>query len=232
MLKPSVYAALIALPLVACSSDPINLPAGASARQVFPIAGDKQVTSEYRIGPLDKLTITVFQEEDLSVKDIPVDAAGNISMPLIGTVNVAGNTASQLSTNLARRLDDRYLVNAQVSVIVTNAASQKVIVDGAVTEAGVYEIRGSTSLIEVLALAKGTTRTAETESVAIFRHINGQRMGALFNVSAIRRGEAEDPLILGGDTVVVAVSGRRAMWQDILQAAPAFAVFVPLATTL
>lgn len=186
-----------------------------------------QTAMEYRIGALDLLNITVFQVEDLTLEKVQVDAAGNLQLPLIGTVTAKGRTTAELSQDIHARLAERYLQNPQVTVIVAEAASQKVTVDGAVTEPGVYQMRGNTSLLQAVAMAKGPNRTAELSRVAVFRNIEGQRMVAMFDLRAIRRGEAEDPQILGDDVVVVDSSAVNTRIRDVISALPAFAIFRP-----
>jgi polysaccharide export outer membrane protein len=226
-MKWLICSALLAL--AGCASAP-TLPRGQEAYTSFPAPNPDQTVEDYRIGAQDKINITVFEEPDLSLQNVQVDASGSILLPLIGAVAAAGKTSSELSEEIAARLDSRFLVDPQVSVIVSSSVSQKVTVEGSVTEPGVYEVRGRTTLLEALAMAKGPTRVAALDQVAVFRTLNGQRMGALFNVKAIRRGEAADPEIRGNDTVVVGLSNVKAVWRDALVAMPALAVFRPLGT--
>lgn len=65
-----------------------NLPTGQQAYAIIPSAAFASAPQEYVIGPLDTLSIEVFQEPELSAKDVQVDAAGNLLLPLIGTVHV------------------------------------------------------------------------------------------------------------------------------------------------
>lgn len=213
--------------LASCATQP-NLPSGPEAYASFPAPDPQQVATDYRIGSLDKININVFQEPELSLQNVQVDAGGNVLLPLIGSVTAVGKTTSELSKEIAERLDSRFLVDPQVSVIVASSVSQKVTVEGSVTEPGVYEVRGQTTLLEALAMAKGPSRVAALNQVAVFRTIDGQRMGALFDLRAIRRGEVADPEIRGNDTVVVGLSNVKAVWRDALTALPALAVFRPL----
>lgn len=217
----------VLLALAACVGKP-DLPAGKDAYMLFPAPNLEQEAGDYRIGAQDKISITVFQEPDLSLQDVQVDASGNILLPLIGTVTAAGRTTAELSREISERLDSRFLVDSQVSVIVSSSVSQKVTVVGSVTQPGVYEVRGQTTLLEALAMAKGLSRVAARDEVVVFRTVNGQRTGAIFDVSAIQRGEAADPAILGNDTVTVGLSNVKAAWRDALIALPAFAIFRPL----
>lgn len=186
-----------------------------------------QPAMEYRIGALDKLNVTVFQVADLTLRDVQVDAVGNLQLPLVGTVMARGKTTAELTELVRSRLAASYLQNPQVTITVSSAASQKVTVDGAVTQPGVYQMTGNTSLLQAVAMARGPTRTAELSRVAVFRNVDGQRMVAMFDLQAIRRGQAEDPQILGDDVVVVDSSAMSTTIRDILGALPALSIFRP-----
>jgi polysaccharide export outer membrane protein len=182
-------------------------------------------TAEYRIGVGDKLSIRVFQVADLSFEELVVDTSGNINLPLIGAVRGAGRTAGEMSTDIASRLAARYLRDPQVTVTIMEAASQKITVDGAVTKPGVYEMRGSTSLLQAVAMAEGPSRVADLTKVAVFRTIDGRRSVALFDLSAIRQGRASDPQVLGDDVIVVDISRLNSGLREAVGALPAFAAF-------
>jgi polysaccharide export outer membrane protein len=217
--------------LAACagSNASPSLPRGEAAYQVIPSSQPDRTAQDYKIGPLDSVDITVFQEPDLSAKNLAVDASGNIAMPLVGAVSASGKTASELSAELERRLAQKYLVDPQVTVTVSGSVSQKVIVQGQVTQPGVYEIKGPTTLLEAVSMAKGETRIAALKEVVVFRTVNGQRMGAVFDVESIRRGDAKDPEVLGNDVVVVGYSNSKSLWRDVLSTTPLLTVFRPLA---
>lgn len=180
---------------------------------------------EYRIGVGDKLDVRVFQVEDLSFEALVVDTSGNIQLPLIGAVRGAGRTAGEMASDIAGRLAAQYLRDPQVTVTVKEAASQKITVDGAVTKPGVYEMRGSTSLLQAVAMAEGPTRVADLTKVAVFRTIDGRRSVALFDLAAIRQGRASDPQVLGDDVIVVDASRLNSALREVVGALPALAAF-------
>ncbi|MDZ7283009.1 polysaccharide export protein [Sphingomonas sanguinis] len=232
MMKARSLSLLLTISMLssACSTVPTsrwNLPSGQQAYTVIPEQAAAH-PPEYRINPQDKLTITVFREPDLSVQEAPVESGGGMVLPLIGRIQAAGQTTTELSNNIATQLRTRYLVNPTVSVIVASSRSQNVTVDGAVTEAGVYELQGNTTLLQSIAMAKGATRVAELDRVAVFRTIDGKRNGAIFDVNAIRAGDQPDLPLQNGDYVVVGASNIKALWYDVLGVLPAFALFVPL----
>lgn len=228
-LSPLVALAASGLALAACAGSSASPPTNRAGQTDWrvPTSAPAAQAAEYRIGALDLLNITVFQVADLTLQRAQVDVAGNLQMPLIGGVHARGLTTTELSEEIRRRLAADYLQNPQVSVMVAEAASQKVTVDGAVIEPGVFQMRGNTTLIQAVAMAKGPARTAEIRRVAVFRTIEGQRMVALYDLRAIRRGEAEDPPILGDDVVVVDQSRMNALFRDIVSTLPAFAIFRP-----
>lgn len=204
-----------------------SIPRGAEAYAIFPARVHDQVRQEYRLGALDTIDVNVFQEPELSTRQTPIDASGTVTLPLVGSLRAAGKTTTELSAEIARRLGESYLVDPQVSVVVAQSVSQKVSVQGEVTEPGVYEIKGGTTLLEAISLAKGETRVAELKEVVVFRMVGGQRFGGVFDVRSIRRGDAEDPQLRGNDVVIVGHSARKSIWRDFISAAPVLNVFRP-----
>jgi polysaccharide export outer membrane protein len=207
-----------------------SLPGGAAAYSVIPAASASTNTAvaDYRIGPLDTVDVTVYQEPDLSAKALQVDAAGQIALPLVGTVKATGKTPAELSRELETILGTKYLRNPQVTVTVAASVSQKVSIQGEVREPGVYPLSGPTTLLGVLSMAKGESEVARLKQVVVFRDINGQRMGATFDVASIRRGQSPDPTIQGNDMIVVGSSGAKKFWRGVVNAAPVFSIFRPI----
>ncbi len=126
-----------------------------------------QETAGYRIGPEDELDVTVFEAEELS-RPVRVSATGDISMPLLGTLPVAGLTPREVEELLVSRLKGTYMVDPYVTVTVTLMQSHPVSVVGAVNQPGVVQVSGSKTLLEVLALAEGLAPDAG-ETVVVMR---------------------------------------------------------------
>jgi len=187
----------------------------------FPQAPASASEVDYRIGALDKLDITVFQVKELSVEKMQVDASGQILLPLIGSVMAKGRTTAELSGEIARRLAEHYLQSPQVSVTVEEAVSQKVSVEGAVNEAGVFELKGRTSLLEAVARAKGVAKGANRHKVTIIRTVNGVPHAATFDLAAIGAGRAPNPEVVGSDVVIVDGSEAKSVWRGFIEAMPA-----------
>lgn len=219
-------AAAALLALAGCST-PRNpdLPSGPEAYAVMPGADPVAVPKDYQIGADDVLNIQVFQEPDLSNATSRVDGSGRIQVPLIGEVEAAGRTAPQLAQEIAARLGQRYVVNPQVVVGIAEVAPKFFTVEGQVKTPGVYQIGNDYTLLSAIARAQSTTNIAKLDEVIIFRVVNGQRMGAVFDLGAIRKGYADDPKLLAGDKVVVGFSSVKGAYRDFLQTAPVISLF-------
>jgi len=219
---------LLGLLMVAACADtrggsiPYDRPLAAPDEVVF-----QTLASDYKIAPMDKLSIKVFRMDDLT-GEYDVDLAGNISLPLVGQVQAANLTTAQLDDQLTQKLGDKYLEHPDVSVAIKSSTAHVVTVDGAVKDGGSFPVAGPTSLIRAIAMAKGTTEDANARRVAVFRTIGGKRQAAAFDLTSIRRGEAPDPEIFPGDIIVVDGSRVKAVQKQILQSIPLLAIFGPI----
>lgn len=183
-------------------------------------------SEDYIVATGDVLTIDVFQAEKLS-KEYVVDPSGKISVPLIGQVPAAGESIPELRRDIARRLSESYMNNPDVSIAVKESNNRMFTVDGAVRQPGMFPITEPLTLIQAVALARGTDERSNPRRVGIFRTIDGKRMAAAFDLTSIRRGKAADPQVYAGDIIVVDGSGSRSTFTTIMQSLPIFALFRP-----
>ena len=174
----------------------------------------------YLIGPFDKLKIDVFGIEDLSNKEVQIDASGRLSFPLIGVVEASGLTPGELANLLENRLEGRYIRDPQVTVNLEETISQVITVDGQVEKPGLYPVIGRMTLMRAVATAEGASEFAKLEDVVIFRSVNGQQLAGLYNLKAIRRGTYNDPEVFANDVIVVGDSQARRLFQTLIQASP------------
>lgn len=213
--------------LAGCAGTPAPVP-GAIPTAIAPAFADAPAagaSSDGLVAPADTLSVNVYREPDLSMQSVVVASDGTIQMPLLGNVKVAGRTAEEVSQMLARGLGARYLVDPRVAVNVVSSPTRNVTIEGAVVQPGTISFLPQMSLLDALAQARGTTRTARTDSVTILRTIGDARYLAIFDVNAIRAGRYPDVTLQPGDTIVVGISGRRQTYQDFLQAAPLLGLF-------
>ncbi|MBA3487476.1 MAG: polysaccharide export protein [Lysobacter sp.] len=179
---------------------------------------------EYRIGPNDLLNVVVFQVQDLE-RDVRVNNAGEISLPLVGTILAGGKSVQELQNLIAAGYGARFLEAPQVSVFVKEFSRQRVTVEGAVGAPGIYPIETQLSLLQAIALARGPTNVADERDVIVFRTVGGKRHIARFDLRAIRDGSAVDPEVLGEDVVVVAESGAKAWFRRLIEVTPLIGVW-------
>jgi polysaccharide export outer membrane protein len=171
-----------------------------------PAAGaDPARLPEYKVGPGDKLEISVFAHDDLS-KVVEVRGDGTINYPLIGNLEVAGKTVSQIDDELTRILGKDFLVDPQVSVDVREYQSQWVTIIGEVRNPGQYVLKRNMRLIDLLAAAGGVTKEAGSEALITRRaedenaprHILVDRDGTLSQENG-----GGNPLLVHGDIVTI-----------------------------
>ena len=121
---------------------------------------------EYRLAAGDRVKITVFGHEDLS-GEFDVDAAGQISMPLIDEIPAAGQTPRGLEDAIVQELQPDYLKNPNVSVEVLSY--RPVYILGEVSTPGSYPFVNGMTVVNAVAVAGGFTYRARKGRIKIVR---------------------------------------------------------------
>ncbi len=168
----------------------------------------------YVVGPFDRVSIEVYGVPELS-RTLSVDANGSINLPLVGSVQAAGKTTSEIGADVAADLRGKYLRDPQVTVN-TETVNQTITVDGQVERPGLYPVTGRMTLVRAVATAQGLSEFASANHVVVFRQVNGQQMAALYDLRAIRRGMYPDPEVYANDVVSVGESGTARAFQRIV----------------
>ncbi len=163
--------------------------------------------NDYVVGPGDVLRITVFEHKNLSTID-RITENGFIAMPLIGPVKVGGLTVPKVSKKISALLADGYLVSPMVTVFVKEFRSKNVVVLGQVKTPGLIELRGPTTLLQLLSKAGGLTENSG-DTATIKRDQNGQKKVIVVNLVSLFEGGAlaSNISIQDGDMVFVAKGG-------------------------
>jgi len=182
--------------------------------------------SGYLVGALDVLEISVFKVPELS-KSVQVADTGTINLPLLGEVQASGKTASEIEKDLTRQLGAKYLKSPQVTVYVKEHNSQRVTIEGALRKPGVYPIKGTMSLLQLVATAEGVDKDIYSKDVTVFRTADGNRTSRVYDIDAIREGKAADPPLRQGDLVVVDTSAAKSAFQNTLKILPAAGALRP-----
>ncbi|MBG9389052.1 polysaccharide biosynthesis/export family protein [Caenimonas aquaedulcis] len=171
---------------------------------------------DYRVGPNDLIDIEVLDLDNLK-RTVRVNAAGAISMPLIGQVVVAGLSSQEVEQLIADRYREKYLQNPQVSIFIKEFTTERITVEGAVNRPGIFPLTGQITLLRALALAGGFAPIANSSQVMLYR-VNDQRVRevAVYDIEKIRAGKNDDPPIRGDDLIVVQRDSTRVMLKDSL----------------
>lgn len=169
------------------------------------------------LGPSDLLQISVAGVDFLTNQQMRVDASGQISLPLAGPVTVSGLSPREVEMVLRERLIAKgQMVDPQVSVNVNEVVSQAITVEGQVRAPGIYPVTRRLTLLQAIALAKGTTAESDLDDVVIFRTVGEDRYAALYDLEQIRRGAYADPVIYPNDIIMVGDERGRRLFATII----------------
>jgi protein involved in polysaccharide export with SLBB domain len=181
----------------------------AAARSAFPPGGGASAPAGYVLGPNDYVGVEVFGEDDLRTNG-RLNPEGNLSVPLLGSVHLAGLTLTQAASRLTELYGRDYLVNPKVNVMLLGYAKRRFSILGQVSRPGSYEMPesspGGIDLLEAIALAGGYTRIAAPERITVRRQ--GANGDQIFKVNAkkFNKGSGGGFLVEPGDTITVGES--------------------------
>jgi polysaccharide export outer membrane protein len=153
------------------------------------------------LGPGDVFDIRVFEEGDLT-GTYRVDADGLIDYPLVGRVKAQGLLPGELAQVLRAKLNS-YVQHPQVSVLVKEWNSKRIIVYGQVQRPGTYPFTDPMTISQAISLAGGFTAMAARERVLISRLAHNEQEVIEIDTRAIADGKAPNRFISPGDEVYV-----------------------------
>jgi polysaccharide export outer membrane protein len=180
-------------------------PQGGEPAGRAPSTAAVMVGSDYVLRAGDVVTVTVFQEPDLACSE-RVAADGTIDVPLAGRINVAGKTALSASNSVKAALEDGFLVNAQVTLGVTDATKQYFTLLGQVASPGAYALpaSGRISLLQAIGLAGGFTRLASPGRITVKRVLGGKDELIKVDADKLASGKGTGGFdVLPGDVITV-----------------------------
>jgi polysaccharide export outer membrane protein len=144
-------------------------------------------TADYRIAPRDQLQFQLFEEAD-SVLLQRVSSAGEISVPLLGAVKVAGRTLRETEALLEQRYRaGGFYIKPQVILSFQSYAPRSVSVLGQVNNPNQIDFsieRGTIGIVSAITRAGGFTRVARPEAVRVMRTVNGKETSFTVNVAS------------------------------------------------
>ena len=190
----------------------VTLPTAAPVTAPAPASGPEAISAPtgYQLGPNDQVMVEVFGEDDLRSNG-RLNGEGNLSLPLLGSVRLAGLTLTQAAARLTELYGRDYLVNPKVNVTLVGYARRRFTVLGQVNRPGSYEMPegspGGIDLLEAIAMAGGYTRIAAPDRISIRRHREGANDQILkVNGKRVAKGEGGSFSVVPGDTVTVGES--------------------------
>jgi polysaccharide biosynthesis/export protein len=144
---------------------------GGCATETYSRAFADAAAAPYTLDAGDRMRVLVFGQENLSNLYV-VDGGGRISMPLIGTVPVAGRTTAELEGDIARRLRNGYVREPHVSIEVEQYRPFFVL--GEVTQSGQYPFVNGMTAQTAVAIAGGFSPRASRSGVELTRRVDGK----------------------------------------------------------
>ena len=164
------------------------------------------VGENYVLKPSDVISVEVYQEQDLE-KTVRVEGDGSVALALIGKVKIGGMTVGEAQSLITDLYNRDYLVDPQVSVLVTSFSPRMVHVLGSVNNPGVVEIPPDRdlTLIEAIAAVRGVSRLGNPKSITVKRVDNtgrAQQMEVNFT-RIVTDPDVKDLVLKEGDTVWV-----------------------------
>ena len=154
-------------------------PAAANAYQPAPYGygygyayADPNYDQSYTLGSGDKLRVVVFGQQGIS-GSYTVDAGGNVTLPLAGTIPARSFTTHQVAKEITDRLKQGYVREPHVTV--TIEAYRPFFILGEVTTPGQYAYVPNMTVEKAIAVAGGFAPRAQKQTVELTRNGNGQR---------------------------------------------------------
>ena len=139
---------------------------------IMPITGQAVADEidDYRISADDEISVTVFNETDLSVDKVRVSGNGAISMPLLGQVTIEGLSIAEAEKQITSLLLEGYLKNPNVTVTITEY--RPFYINGEVKRPGSYPYKKNLTVEKAVALAGGFTERASRSTISLVSEKN------------------------------------------------------------
>jgi polysaccharide export outer membrane protein len=157
--------------------------------------------------PGDSLEVNVIGVTALNPLRPQVDSQGDIGLPYIGTVHVAGLTVTQMQQLISQKYrEGEYILNAQISIQIVTSPSQVITVTGEVKSPNVVPALGARKLLDVIAACGGFTPLA-SHLVTVSRRTTNQTIQVLLDPNPMD-STIENIAVYPGDTVIVPRAGQ------------------------
>lgn len=156
----------------------------------------------YRLGHGDRVLVNVFGEPDLDALNVQVAATGDVQLPILGRVHIAGLSLNEVQELLELEYS-KHFIDPWVVVQLTASLSRPVYLLGAFNAAGVIQMERPTSVIQALSAGEGLMETAYVRGARLIRdgQVAAVDIHGLLNQGRMDQNvwlEAEDTIYVPG----------------------------------
>ena len=206
---PALLVMLSAVPLWAVEANPkVPVPAVGTQQNAFakpPVSAAEE--DSYTVQKGDRIKVTIYPGDDyLKGGEMEVSSEGNITLPLVGKIPIAGKSVIDAEKSIARIVGADYLVDPEVVIEVLRYKQSSVVLLGQVKKPGTYTFpEGSTrlSLLQAIALAGGFSDIANIKKIKIVRKTADKSRIIRANAESIISGKSQDIDLESGDVIHV-----------------------------
>lgn len=165
---------------------------------------------DYMLQPGDRIKITIYPDDEyIKGSEMVISTDGNITLPLIGKVEIGKKSLVEAEKTILKVIDGDYLINPEVVIEVLKQTQEAVVLLGAVKQPGPYEYpigARKFTLLQAIAKAGGFSDVANIKKIKVVRQKDGEKKVIHANAEAIISGSDPDVDLEAGDVVSVAES--------------------------
>jgi len=172
------------------------------------LASGAQTHAEYILKPNDQISMTVFQEPDMTTS-VKLSKSGFVVLPLLGSIRLSGKTIEEAVKEITTALDKDYIINPHVTLTVTAYAKERITILGQVQKPGTLDIpdEGRLDLLGAIAMAGGYTDIANPSKVTLRRIVNAEEQVFVIDAKRLARDKkAKRVFIQPNDIITVGES--------------------------
>ncbi len=169
-----------------------------------------QSTGDYRLGPGDLISVKVYETDELN-SEVRVSSRGNVSLPLLDTVDVFNLTVAEVEEKIETLYKEKYLHDPHVIVYIKEHVSGQITLVGSIVKPGTYDYVSERRLLDVIAIASGLSETAGSIAYVTRKNpVSKERTSYVVDLDKLlKQGDMnQNMVVLGGDVVFIPEAGQ------------------------
>lgn len=188
------------------ASQSVGTPASRAAASGPASTAGVSAPAGYTLTAGDQVAVEVFGEDDLRTNG-RLNSEGNLTVPLLGSIHLAGLTPTQAASKVTELYSRDYLVNPKINVTLVSYGSRRFVILGQIGHPGIFEMPpDGIDLLEAVAMAGGYTRIAAPERITVRRHTASGDQILKVNGKRVAKGKGGGFRVEPGDTITVGES--------------------------